>query len=182
MENRITANEQTSLFLDRDGVLNEELPNDYVKTWAEFIFFPYTFEALKVLSAKFKRIVIVTNQKGVGRQLMTEDALKAIHSKMLLEINAHGGRIDKIYYCSAIENEDACRKPNPGMAFKAKADFPEIDLANSIMVGNNLSDMQFGKNAGMQTILVNTTKPIFEMPHPHIDVQLPNLLEVAKYF
>jgi D-glycero-D-manno-heptose 1,7-bisphosphate phosphatase len=182
MQEKITVNENTTLFLDRDGVLNAELPNDYVKSWDEFVFYPYTLEALKILSKKFMRIIIVTNQKGVGRQIMTEEALQAIHVKMLSEISAHGGRIDKIYYCTAIDNDDVCRKPNPGMAFKAKADFPEIDLANSIMVGNNLSDMQFGKNAGIQTIMVNTTKPMFEMPHEHIDVQLPNLLEVAKYF
>jgi histidinol-phosphate phosphatase family protein len=174
-------NSNTTLFLDRDGVLNEELPMDYVKKWEEFVFYPYTLEALKILSSIFNKIFIVTNQKGVGRQLMTEEDLHTIHKKMLSIITDSGGRVDKIYYCTALSNDAPCRKPNAGMAFKAKEDFPIIDLTNSVMVGNNMSDIQFGKNAGMQTILVNTTKPPYIMPNNWIDVQLPNLLEVAQY-
>lgn len=174
-------NRDTTLFLDRDGVLNEELPKDYVKKWEEFVFYPYTLEALKILSTIFNKIFIVTNQKGVGKQLMTEDALHLIHNKMLSIIKDNGGKIDKIYYCTALSNDDPCRKPNAGMAFKAKEDYPSIDLHNSIMVGNNMSDMQFGKNAGMQTILVNTTNPPYPMPHIYIDMQLPTLGAVAQY-
>jgi D-glycero-alpha-D-manno-heptose 1-phosphate guanylyltransferase len=171
----------TTLFLDRDGVLNEELPMDYVKKWEEFIFYRYTLGALAILSQIFNKIFIVTNQKGVGKQLMTQLDLDIIHQTMLEQIQTSGGRIDKIYYCTALENEHPCRKPNAGMALEAKKDFPQIDLHNSIMVGNNMSDMQFGKNAGMQTILVTTTNKPYNLPNPYIDMQATNLLELAQY-
>jgi D-glycero-D-manno-heptose 1,7-bisphosphate phosphatase len=177
----IQLNQHSAIFLDRDGVINEELNQDYVKTWDEFIFYNYSFEALNLLSKHFQYIFIATNQKGVGRQLMTEAALQQIHQTMLTQIEANGGHITKIYFCTALLDADDCRKPNPGMAFQAKDDYPTIDLTSSVMVGNNISDMQFGKNAGMQTILVNTTKPAFQLPHPHIDAQFNNLLSTAQY-
>ncbi len=174
-------NNCTTLFLDRDGVINEERPNDYVKNWDEFILYPYTLEALTILAKIFNKIFIVTNQKGIGKKLMTFDDLNLIHNKMLEVINNANGRIDHIYFCDAVENDHPCRKPNAGMAFQAKLDYPEIDLTNSIMVGNNISDMQFGKNAGMKTIFVTTTNLPFTLPHNAIDVQLENLLQVAQY-
>jgi histidinol-phosphate phosphatase family protein len=169
----------SALFLDRDGVLNEERPKDYVKTWEEFIWFPYTLEALQILSGIFNKIFIVTNQKGIGRKLMTEKDLLAIHQQMLSQIRNAGGRIDAIYYCTALEDTDPFRKPNAGMAFQAKKEFPEIDLQQSVMAGNNISDMQFGKNAGMQTVFLTTTNPPVLLPHPGIDFQMKNLLELA---
>jgi histidinol-phosphate phosphatase family protein len=177
----ITLQHNTAIFLDRDGVINEELHQDYVKKWEEFVFYNYSCQAIALLAQHFSHIFIVTNQKGVGRQLMTETALQEIHKKMVQQLEATGGRIDKIYYCTAVDNTAPCRKPNPGMAYQAKQDFPIIDLSHSIMVGNNMSDMEFGKNAGMQTILVNTTKPAVELPHPSVDLQFNNLLSAAQY-
>jgi D-glycero-alpha-D-manno-heptose 1-phosphate guanylyltransferase len=177
----LKINNNTTLFLDRDGVINEERPNDYVKTWSEFAFYPYTLESLAILSKIFNKIFIVTNQKGIGRKLMTEEDITTVHNNMVEAITKANGRIDKIYYCTALENEAECRKPNAGMAFQAKLDFPEIDLHNSIMVGNKMSDMQFGKNAAMQTILVNTTNPAYILPNQFIDKQFANLLDVALF-
>ena len=82
---------------------------------------------------------------------------------MLREIEAKGGKIDRIYFCVDAEASSPCRKPNPGMAFQAVRDFPEIDLKKSLMVGNNLSDMLFGKNAGMKTVFLKTTNPGLEI-------------------
>jgi histidinol-phosphate phosphatase family protein len=174
-------NKNTALFLDRDGVLNEEIPMDYVKTWDQLILYPYTLEALRQLATIFNKIFIVTNQKGVGKKLMDELDLINIHFKLVEQVEKTGGRIDKIYYCTALSNNDPCRKPNAGMAFKAKQDFPEIDLTQSFMVGNNISDMEFAKNAGLKSIFVTTTNPPVELPHPGIDLQFANLLEVAQY-
>jgi D-glycero-D-manno-heptose 1,7-bisphosphate phosphatase len=169
-----------TLFLDRDGVLNHDKDNDYIRNWEEFRFYDETLEALSILSAVFGRIVIVTNQKGVGRGLMTEADLTNIHGNMSLAITAAKGRIDKIYYCSDLSDESPDRKPNPGMASRAKADFPEIDFAKSIIVGNRLSDMGFGRNAGIHTVFVNTTHPDTPFPHEQIDLRFNNLLEFAK--
>jgi histidinol-phosphate phosphatase family protein len=133
-------------------------------------------EIFKKLNEIFGHIIVVTNQRGVGRGLMSEDDLTSIHSKMINAINAIGGKIDGIYFATSINNASPTRKPNPGMALQAKADFPSINLAKSIMVGNKHSDMLFGRNAGMFTVFVATTNPEVAFPHPDIDLRF-NLLE-----
>ena len=169
-----------TLFLDRDGVINEDKVGSYIFTPDEFVFMKGAPDFFKELTDKFGHIIVVTNQRGVGRELMTEDDLTAIHEKMTKAINAAGGEIDGIYYATAINNDDPFRKPNPGMAFRAKVHFPDIDLAKSIMIGNKLSDMSFGKNAGMYTIFVATTNPEVPFPHPDIDLRFGLLQDFVK--
>ena len=169
-----------TLFLDRDGVINHEKKMDYILNWNEFKFYDGITTALSILNKKFNTIVMVTNQKGVGKKLMSIDDLTTIHNNMLKEIENNGGRIDKIYFCSDLEDNSPNRKPNAGMAFKAKADFANIDFTKSIIVGNKLSDMQFGRNAGMYTIFVATTNPEIPTPHPLIDLRFNNLAEFAN--
>ncbi len=141
-----------SLFLDRDGVINRHRPDDYVKNWTEFEFLPGSLEALAQLSNSFRFILIVTNQRGVSKGLFSEQMLKSIHDQMLAEISQNGGRIDGIYYCTALPDDDLNRKPNPGMALQAKRDYPEIEFASSIMIGDSDSDIEFGNRLGMKTI------------------------------
>lgn len=148
-----------TLFLDRDGVINEEKVGSYILSWEEFVFLPQVKEALRLLAQRFGRIIVVTNQRGVGRGLMTAEALEEIHTRMRAEIEAAEGRIDAIYACTDIADESPCRKPNPGMAHQAKRDFPEIDFARSVMVGNSESDMLFGRSLGMYTVWIATKKP-----------------------
>jgi histidinol-phosphate phosphatase family protein len=171
-----------TLFLDRDGVLNHEKQLDYIRNWDEFKFYEGVKDAMEIFSQIFGRIVMVTNQRGVGKELMTVEDLEDIHLKMTCEITSKSGRIDKIYYCASLDNDCYERKPNPGMAHLAKKDFPEIDFAKSIMVGNKLSDMKFGRNAGIYTIYVATTNPEVPFPHPDIDLRFNDLYEVALYF
>jgi D-glycero-alpha-D-manno-heptose 1-phosphate guanylyltransferase len=169
-----------TLFLDRDGVINHDKENDYIRNQDEFRFYDEAKEAIKIFSEKFGKIFIVTNQRGVGKQLMTEDDLNNIHSFLKTEITESGGRIDEVYYCTAFDSKDPDRKPNPGMAHQAKIDFPEIDLSRSIIVGNKPSDMFFGRNAGMYTIYLATTHPETAFPHPDIDLRFNSLIEFAK--
>lgn len=169
-----------TLFLDRDGVINEDTPNSYVMHAGEFFFYPGIPEALVAFSKFFKTIVIVTNQRGVGRGLMEEEALRGIHETLTNQVMALGGRIDAIYFATANDNKDFYRKPNPGMALQAKQDLPQIDLKRSIMVGNNISDMVFGKNAGMFTVYLSTTNPPENLPHAEIDLQLNHLTELVS--
>lgn len=169
-----------TLFLDRDGVLNHDKDNDYIRNWAEFRFYDDTLKALALLESHFNRIVIVTNQKGVGKGWMTVEDLDDIHSNMMMHIREGGGRIDRIYYCSDLSDDSVNRKPNPGMAHQAKGHFPEIDLGKSIIVGNRLSDMGFGRNAGMHTVFVATTHPETPFPDPSIDLRFNNLLAFAE--
>ena len=143
-----------TLFLDRDGVINEKRENDYVKNWAEFSFINGSLKAISDLSKIFGKIIIVTNQRGVGRGLMKEEDLIYIHDKMIDEINLNFGRIDKIYYCLEVSENAEGRKPNIGMGLKAKNDFPEIDFRKSIIVGDSKSDIKFGENLGMKKIFI----------------------------
>jgi D-glycero-D-manno-heptose 1,7-bisphosphate phosphatase len=169
-----------TLFLDRDGVINHEKDADYIYHYGEFEFYEGVRQALQYLSTRFGKIIIITNQRGVGRQLMTEQDLLSIHEQMLADIEAAGGRVHKIYYCTANDDEHSHRKPNPGMAREALRDFPEIELSKSIMVGNKLSDMQFGRNAGMQTVFVQTTDPNQPLPNPLVDMAFTDLATFAK--
>ncbi len=168
-----------TLFIDRDGVINKEKKEDYILNWNEFQFYDGVKEALCLLNNKVGKIIMVTNQRGIGRGLMTEQDLIEIHQNMLAEIVKTGGRIDKIYYCASTDNNHINRKPNPGMALEAKIYFPEIDFSKSLMVGNKLSDMEFGRNAGIYTVFVTTTNPEVPFPHPAIDFRFDNLLEFA---
>jgi len=144
-----------SLFLDRDGVINKRLVDDYVKIIEEFEFLPGVPEAIGKFSQIFGRVFIITNQRGIARELMTENDLNMVHEEMLKGITQAGGKIDRIYFCPHDRNQNCgCRKPAPGMAIKAKKDFPEIDFDKSIMVGDTSSDIEFGKSAGMYTIKV----------------------------
>lgn len=169
-----------ALFIDRDGVINHEKKEDYIRNWKEFHFYDGAKESFKKLASKFGRIIVVSNQRGIGRGLMNENDLTDIHKKMVTEIESAGGRIDKIYYCTSTENKNPDRKPNPGMALKSKKDFPEINFSKSIMVGNNSSDMLFGRNAGIYSAFVRTTKPDQIFPHPDIDFIFDSLANFAK--
>ena len=168
-----------TLFIDRDGVINHEKKEDYILNIEEFQFYDGVLEAMSLLNNKFGRIVMVTNQKGVGRGLMTLEDLQGIHTYMMENIVANGGRVDKIYFCSDTDNLSINRKPQHGMALQAKNDFPEIDFSKSVMVGNKLSDMKFGRNAGIKTVFVATTNPE-SFPHETIDIRFDNLLHFAK--
>lgn len=149
------VNKEWTLFLDRDGVINVRIIDGYVTRPDEFEFLPNVIEALKVFKEKFNRIIIVTNQQGVGKGIMTIEDVETVHKHMVQEIENQGGKIDRIYLCPQLKSDlDNYRKPSPKMAFFAKNDFPEIDLSKSIMVGDMNSDIEFGKNAGMKTIFV----------------------------
>jgi histidinol-phosphate phosphatase family protein len=148
-----------SLFLDRDGVINDRLVGRYVRHWGEWTFQEGALKALAILARKFDPIVVVTNQQGVAKGVMTAADLEAVHARMLTEVERAGGRIDGVYACLEHERmQPYCRKPNPGMAWQAKADFPQLELEQSIMVGDSVSDVVFGQRLNMRTALI-TTKP-----------------------
>lgn len=175
-----TIDNSWTLFLDRDGVINHEKKLDYILNWNEFKFYDGVKEAMNILDKYFDIIVMVTNQKGIGKQLMSVDDLNHIHKNMVTEIENSGGRIDRIYYCPDLEDNSPNRKPNAGMAFQAKTHYPSIDFSKSIIVGNKPSDMKFGRNAGMHTVFVATTNPEVEHPNTLIDLRFDNLLAFAQ--
>lgn len=145
-----------TLFLDRDGVINVNKDEGYILNREEFKFTKGAQEAIAGLSAGFGRVIIVTNQRGVGRGLMTADNVDDIHAFMQEEIEKFGGRVDAVFYCTATENDHADRKPNPGMALQARAMFPEIDFSKAIVIGDKSSDLKLGRNIGAQTVFVTS--------------------------
>ncbi len=168
-----------TLFLDRDGVINDEKHMEYVNTWEEFKFYPGALDAIKIFSQKFGRIFIVTNQRGVGKGLTNLKYLDLIHRNLLNSVQEAEGKIDKIYFCADLEDTNTHRKPNTGMGLEAKKDFPEVDFKKSIMIGNTLSDMEFGRNLGIYTVFLPTTRPEVDLNDHKIDVVFDSLKTFA---
>ena len=169
-----------TLFLDRDGVINYEKHKDYIHTWDEFRFYEGVKEAIAIFAKQFKHIIVVTNQRGVGRALTKPEDLELIHKNMIAELEKARGRIDAIYFCPDLDDSSPNRKPNPGMGLQAAKDFIGIDLSKAIMIGNTLSDMQFGRNLGIKTIFLPTTHPEVDLSDERIDAVYPTLLSFAK--
>lgn len=166
-----------TLFLDRDGVINRKLDNDYVKSWNEFEFLPGALEALARLAKVFGHIVIVTNQQGIGKGIYTADDLAGVHRKMMAEVERAGGRIDKIYFCPGLEKDSPhCRKPNIGMAEDAKKDFPSIEFSKSVIIGDSISDMEMGRRAGMHTVFISSSPKESDL----IDARFESLYDFAS--
>ena len=166
----------SALFIDRDGVINQLRPDDYVKQVSEFILLPWVIESFKILRPLFSKIFVVTNQQGIGKGLMI-DSIEQIHEYFLNKI-PENIRPNKIYYCPHLIKENCiCRKPKPGMALMAKNDFPEINLKNSIMIGDSKSDMEFALNSGIKAVFISETKK------KYLDTDIPvfkNLLHFAQ--
>jgi D-glycero-D-manno-heptose 1,7-bisphosphate phosphatase len=170
-----------TLFLDRDGVINVEKHEDYIHKWEEFHFYDGVKEALATFAQKFGKIFIVTNQRGVAKGVTQLHDLEEIHANMKKEIEAAGGKIDKIYFSVDLENESPNRKPNPGMGLQAKSEFPEIDFSKSVMIGNTPSDMKFGRNLRTAiNIFLSTTRKDVDLSDPNIDLVFDSLLSFAR--
>lgn len=179
MKNLKNINSSWTLFIDRDGVVNNEKRLDYIHTWDEFRFYEGVKEAFKIFNKKFGIIIMVTNQRGVAKGLTKLKDLEIIHKNMIDEIEDKEGRIDKIYFCIDMESEN--RKPNPGMGLQAIRDFPDIDLSKSVMIGNTLSDMQFGRNLGVAiNIFLPTTNKDVTIDNDDVDLVYTDLISVAK--
>lgn len=170
------------LFLDRDGVINVERPDDYVKDVSEFVFIEGVLDSMKILSENFEYIFVITNQRGVGREVMTNHDLDKIHNHMLSEINKAGGNISHIYYCTDLDNTSINRKPNVGMAFQVQRDYPTVDFSESIFIGNSKSDIDFGNKLGMLTVLVGDKYIKGHKIYNSIDAYYENLYKFVKNF
>ena len=147
---RVMASEADTLLLDRDGTINEHILGDYVRTPEQFKFLPGVLEEFPRWAVRFRRIIIVTNQRGVGKGLMTDADLAAIHQLLLKTVQDAGGRIDAILVCTAVSDDDPRRKPNTGMYREARVLFP--DIRKAIMLGDGDCDREFALNAGIDFV------------------------------
>jgi histidinol-phosphate phosphatase family protein len=168
-----------SLFLDRDGVINERIWNGYVLDYKDFSFRKGSLEAIAKFSTCFSHIFIVTNQQCVSKKLISKEELDNIHCNMTTEIELHNGKITEIFSATEFKNETPFRrKPNVAMGNEAKTNFPKVNFEKSIMVGDTDSDIQFGKNLGMKTVRVIADEKESIKPDLHISdlLELANLL------
>ena len=146
-----------TLFLDRDGVINTKLNGRYVRNFEEFEFMPGAEFAISTLSKIFKRILIITNQQGIAKGIMSVKDLDSLHQNMLKQLKIKGGgAIEKIYYCPHLASENCiCRKPNTGMIAQAMIDFPDLQIKNSYLIGDSDSDIAAGNKMDLITVKVN---------------------------
>ena len=152
-----------AVFLDRDGVINRKLEDDYVKIWEDFHFLQGVKEAVRILNEKGYLVIVVTNQRGIARGLMTESDLEGIHRRMREEFQKYRAHIDDIFYCPHdISDNCACRKPQAGMLIEAQEKW-DIDFSQSYIIGDSQSDIEAGQRVGCRGIL--TTKLIKVMKH-----------------
>lgn len=172
-----------TLFLDRDGVINRRIVGAYARRWDEFEFLPGATLAIAAFSRVFGRLVVVTNQQGVGKGLMTIDDVVAVHRQMVSEIEKSGGRIDSVFFSPHLSSDhNFNRKPGLGMALQARKKFPEIRFKKSLMAGDSLSDMIFGKRCGMKTAMIADDHAAAKC-HPRlIDFVYPDLISLAREF
>lgn len=169
----------TTLFLDRDGVLNRHLLGDYVRHWGMWEWIPGAREAIAILSKRYRHIFIVSNQQGVGKGLMSQADLDNIHAHMLRDIKAAGGRIDKIYTCTDLQDSGSPnRKPAIGMALQAQKDFSEVDFTRSVMVGDSISDMLFARNAHLRAYYISKNNPVPDQVRDYTDLVATDLQEL----
>lgn len=169
-----------TLFLDRDGVINNRLPSDYVKNVSQFKFEEGSLEAIGALSNIFGKILVVSNQQGIGKGLMSTGDLELIHSYLIEQVSANGGRIDKIYVSPYLESSrHFSRKPSVGMGIQAKKDFRDISFKRSVMVGDSITDMIFGKRLGMKTVFIGLPATIANKAFL-TDYCYPSLLKFAQ--
>jgi histidinol-phosphate phosphatase family protein len=144
-----------TVFLDRDGVINEKAPDDdYVTSWAGFRFLPGALDAVRSLTDAGFTIVVVSNQRGVARGRMTAAAVDDVNSRMRAAVEASGGRIDAIYVCPHDIGACECRKPDAGLFRQAARDLPGVELEGSITIGDSLSDVEAASRIGSRAYVV----------------------------
>ncbi len=173
-----------TVFLDRDGVVNEKMPEgQYVTRREEFRLLPGVAEAIGRLNGAGFRVILVSNQRGVGLGLYTSAEVDAMHAWLQALLQKQAAHLDGIYYCPHSKGECHCRKPMPGMFEQAVMNFPEIDASSSVMIGDSLSDIEFGERLGMMSILIEgdplRRKPGTEEARRRADFTCASLVEAV---
>ncbi len=143
------------VFLDRDGVLNRNLPNgQFVTCWEEFELLPGVEDAVATLNRWGRTVIVVTNQRGVALGLYSQQDLDRMHDQLRERLAAHGARLDAIYVCPHDDGQCNCRKPLTGLFEQAFQDFPAARPENSVMIGDSVRDIEAGIRLGMRTVFI----------------------------
>jgi D-glycero-D-manno-heptose 1,7-bisphosphate phosphatase len=182
---KVLPRDLRAVFLDRDGVLNEKMPEGrYVTSWKDFHILPGVPEALAKLNRAGLRVVVASNQRGIALGLFTAADLETIHSTFQSLLNIQGAHVDAFFYCPHDRGQCNCRKPLPGLFKQAATEFPEISAAASVMIGDSLVDIEFGHSLGMTTILIEDNlekqRPGAEAARELADLRFPTLIEAVN--
>jgi D-glycero-D-manno-heptose 1,7-bisphosphate phosphatase len=150
-----------TVFLDRDGVINQKLPEGrYVTSPTEFHILPGVPQAILRLNRAGLRVIVVSNQRGIALGLHTPACVEAIHAAFQRELTEYGAHVDAFFFCPHDKNQCTCRKPLPGLFYQARAKFPDIAEKSSVMVGDSWSDMEFGRRLGLLTVFIQTDRAL----------------------
>ena len=151
-----------AIFLDRDGVINQER-KDYVKKLDEFKILDKTSDAINIIKSHGFLVIIITNQSAINRKLVSVETLNKIHEKLQSYLEKYDTSFDQVYFCPHMPSENCeCRKPKPGLILQAVIDF-QIDLSESYMIGNSETDIHAAKNAGCKGILLKKDQTLLEV-------------------
>ena len=151
-----------AIFLDRDGVINQER-KDYVKKLDEFKILDKIADAINIIKSHGFLVIIITNQSAINRKLLSVETLNKIHEKLQSYLEKYGTSFDGVYLCPHTPSENCeCRKPKPGLIIQAVTDF-KIDLSQSYMIGNSETDLQAARNAGCNGILLKKNQTLLEV-------------------
>jgi D-glycero-D-manno-heptose 1,7-bisphosphate phosphatase len=143
------------VFLDRDGVINRKAPEgQYVSRWSDFHILSGVESAISLLNRSGYKVIVVTNQRGVSLGLYTEQDILNLHDRLSSHLTSFDAHIDAIYYCPHNKNECDCRKPGIALFEQAFGEFPDASPANSVMIGDSISDIEAGNRLGMPTIFI----------------------------
>ncbi len=143
------------VFLDRDGVINEKAPEgDYVSEWSKFHLLPRAAEAIAALNRSGRKVIVVTNQRGIALGRYSKNDLAEMHTRLREQLGQHNAYLDAIYVCPHDKNECECRKPKPGLFLQAFSDFPGAKAENSLMIGDSLSDIAAAHELGMRSFFI----------------------------
>ena len=180
------ARSLATVFLDRDGVLNEKLPEgQYVTSWADFHLLPGVTQAIAQLNQAQLRVIVVSNQRGIALGLYSSADVLSIDANLRLVLQEAGAHIDGFYFCPHDKQQCNCRKPLPGLFEQAVAQFPSITAETSVIVGDSLSDIEFGRRLGMLTIFIEgdptRQKAGADAAAELADLRFPSLAEAAYY-
>jgi D-glycero-D-manno-heptose 1,7-bisphosphate phosphatase len=155
-ESNTFSSDLSTVFLDRDGVLNEKMPEGcYVTRWEDFHPLPGVPGAIRQLNLAGLRVIVVSNQRGVSLGLYSVADVAAIHARFQQLLAENGAYVDAFYFCPHAKHSCTCRKPLSGLFDQAKAEFPAIAPANSVMIGDSRSDIEFGHRLGMKTVFID---------------------------
>jgi D-glycero-D-manno-heptose 1,7-bisphosphate phosphatase len=182
--NSFLPNPLRTVFLDRDGVLNRKLPEGrYVTSWSEFQPLPGVAQAIARLNRAGLRVIVVSNQRGIALGLYTAAGVEAIHSAFQQVLSTTGAHIDAFFYCPHDRGQCNCRKPLPGLFHQAKVQFPTIEAASSVMIGDSLVDIDFARRVGMTAILIDNAasqRPGDESAREMAGLRFPSLQDAVN--